>query len=60
MQCVICKHGLTHPGKVTVTLQRGESLIIFKQVVPRFVKTAENIIYRKQSLKNYCNALKKP
>jgi YgiT-type zinc finger domain-containing protein len=33
MQCVICKHGLTHPGKVTVTLQRGESLIIFKQVV---------------------------
>ena len=33
MQCVICKHGLTHPGKVTVTLERGESLIIFKQVV---------------------------
>jgi YgiT-type zinc finger domain-containing protein len=32
MQCVICRHGLTHPGKVTVTLQRGESLIIFKQV----------------------------
>ena len=32
IQCVICKHGLTHPGKVTVTLQRGESLIIFKQV----------------------------
>jgi YgiT-type zinc finger domain-containing protein len=32
MQCVICKHGQTQPGKVTVTLQRGESLIIFKQV----------------------------
>ncbi len=33
MDCVICKHGQTSPGKVTVTLQRGESLIIFKQVI---------------------------
>jgi YgiT-type zinc finger domain-containing protein len=32
MQCVICNHGQTQPGKVTVTLQRAESLIIFKQV----------------------------
>lgn len=32
MECVICKHGQTHPGKVTVTLQRGESTIIFKEV----------------------------
>lgn len=30
MQCMICKHGETHPGHVTVTLQRGESTIIFK------------------------------
>ena len=33
MKCVICKHGETRPCKVTVTLQRGESTIIFK-VVP--------------------------
>lgn len=32
MKCVICKHGETHPGHVTVTLQRGESTIIFKNV----------------------------
>ena len=32
MLCVICKHGVTHPGTVTVTLQRGESIIIFKDV----------------------------
>jgi YgiT-type zinc finger domain-containing protein len=32
MKCVICKHGDTHPGKVTVTLQRGDSIIIFKNV----------------------------
>lgn len=32
MDCMICKHGETHPGHVTVTLQRGESTIIFKNV----------------------------
>jgi YgiT-type zinc finger domain-containing protein len=32
MNCVICKHGETHPGHVTVTLQRGEATIIFKEV----------------------------
>jgi YgiT-type zinc finger domain-containing protein len=32
MKCVICKHGETQPGHVTVTLQRGESTIIFKNV----------------------------
>lgn len=32
MQCVICKHGETCPGHVTVTLQRGDATIIFKNV----------------------------
>lgn len=32
MKCVICKQGETGPGLATVTLQRGESTIIFKQV----------------------------
>ena len=32
MKCVICKHGETRQGNVTVTLQRGESTIIFKSV----------------------------
>jgi YgiT-type zinc finger domain-containing protein len=32
MTCVICKQGETHPGKVTVTLQRGEATVIFKEV----------------------------
>ena len=32
MKCVICKHGETHPGHVTVTLKRGESTILFKNV----------------------------
>jgi YgiT-type zinc finger domain-containing protein len=32
MNCVICRQGDTAPGKVTVTLQRGETTIVFKEV----------------------------
>jgi len=32
MKCVICKTGETKPGFVTVTLQRGETTVIFKKV----------------------------
>ena len=32
MTCVICKHGETAPGKATVTLQRGDCTVIFKDV----------------------------
>ena len=27
MNCVVCKHGETRPGQVTVTLQRGETTV---------------------------------
>jgi YgiT-type zinc finger domain-containing protein len=32
MKCALCKQGETCPGKVTVTLQRGDTLVIIKQV----------------------------
>jgi YgiT-type zinc finger domain-containing protein len=32
MKCVICREGKTAPRQVIVTLQRGESTIIFKNV----------------------------
>jgi YgiT-type zinc finger domain-containing protein len=32
MSCVICRNGTTHRGFVTVTLQRGETTVILKQV----------------------------
>lgn len=32
MDCVICKQGKTKAGYVTVTLQRDNSTIIFKEV----------------------------
>jgi YgiT-type zinc finger domain-containing protein len=32
MICAICKNGTACPGLVTVTLQRGETTVILKQV----------------------------
>lgn len=32
MQCVVCKHGTTQPGKMTATFVRGETTIVIKQV----------------------------
>ena len=32
MKCVLCKHGMTKPGKTTVVLQRGETSVIIKDV----------------------------
>lgn len=32
MKCVICRMGQTRPGTVTVTLQRGDCTIVFRDV----------------------------
>jgi YgiT-type zinc finger domain-containing protein len=32
MNCAICKNGITRSGTVTVTLQRGDTTVILKQV----------------------------
>ena len=32
MTCLICKQGQTRPGHATVTLQRGQCTVIFKDV----------------------------
>ena len=32
MKCIICKHGETRPGKVTVPLQRDQTTIVVKDV----------------------------
>jgi YgiT-type zinc finger domain-containing protein len=32
MTCVICKHGQTRPGMVTVTLERADTTLVIKGV----------------------------
>ena len=31
MRCLFCKQGEAHPGHATVVLQRGETVVIFKE-----------------------------
>ena len=35
MKCVICKQGETAPGKATVTLERGRTVLIVRNVPAR-------------------------
>ncbi len=32
MKCVICKQGETQPGHTTVTLERGQTVVVFRNV----------------------------
>ncbi len=32
MKCVLCKQGEARLGEVTVTLERGETIVVFKKV----------------------------
>jgi YgiT-type zinc finger domain-containing protein len=32
MKCVICKHGNTEPGRTTVTLERGPTIVVIRDV----------------------------
>ncbi|MDZ8084457.1 MAG: type II toxin-antitoxin system MqsA family antitoxin [Nostoc sp. DedQUE12b] len=32
MKCIICKHGETKPGLITVILERDECIIVLKKV----------------------------
>lgn len=32
MKCIVCKHGNTQPGKMTATLERGDTTIVIKEV----------------------------
>lgn len=32
MKCPICKHGHTKPGQATVTLERGRTALVFREV----------------------------
>jgi len=30
--CLLCKHGATHPGTTTVTLERGRTVVVIRDV----------------------------
>lgn len=43
MTCLICKNGETRDGRATVTLERGATTIVFKQVPARVCRTCGEV-----------------
>ena len=35
MNCLICKHGKNHPDRATVTLERGATTVVIKNIPAR-------------------------
>jgi YgiT-type zinc finger domain-containing protein len=49
MQCLLCKHGTTHPGNVTVTLERDNCIIIVKDVPADICENCEEYYLRQMT-----------
>ncbi len=43
MTCLICKNGTTEEGQATVTLERGQSIIVFKNVPAQVCSTCGEV-----------------
>ena len=56
MICVICKQGQTRPGNVTLTLERGELLLVVKAVPAQVCEVCcESYVDEAQQLNNRGN-----
>ena len=53
MKCAICRNGYIESGFTTVTLERNQTTLVFKQVQPIFVKIAARFIYVQKLIKLY-------
>ncbi|GJL56978.1 MAG: hypothetical protein NPIRA02_41100 [Nitrospirales bacterium] len=53
MKCVICKHGATKPGLVTVTLQKTKQHWLSKMYRQTSAAIAEKSMYRKTQRLTY-------
>ncbi len=32
MKCIVCRHGETVPGKISLTFERGKTLVVFRNI----------------------------
>ena len=54
MKCVICKSGETQSGMTTVTLNRGESTIIIKEVPAQICENCVEYYLSDEMTEKYC------
>jgi YgiT-type zinc finger domain-containing protein len=51
MNCTICKNGETQPGTTTVTLERGETTLVFKSVPAQICHNCGETYLDEQTIK---------
>ena len=52
MKCVICKHGETREGKISVTLERNGMTLVFKDVPARICSNCGEEYLEKETTTN--------
>ncbi len=55
MECVICKNGITKQGLVTFTLERGNVIIVFKNVPAMICKNCGDFYLSTETTKLLLN-----
>lgn len=48
MKCVICKHGKTQPGTASITLERGSTVIIIRDVPGEVCDTCGEVYHSEE------------
>lgn len=48
MKCVICKHGETRPGTASLTLERGGTTIVIRDVPGEVCDTSGEVYYSEE------------
>lgn len=59
MNCLICKTGIYNPGKITVKLERGTSIVLIKQVTAEVCDTCGNYLLDQKTTKAVLEHAKK-
>ena len=52
MKCVICRHGETRPGTTSITLERGGSTIVIRNVPGEICQTCGEVYYSSEVTAN--------
>jgi YgiT-type zinc finger domain-containing protein len=58
MKCAICRHGYTESGFTTVTLERKQTTLVFKQVPAEICENCGEV-YLNSQINHYSNKQKK-
>ncbi|MFO8029405.1 MAG: type II toxin-antitoxin system MqsA family antitoxin [Cyclonatronaceae bacterium] len=59
MKCTVCKNGIMEHGKVNVTLQRDNTVVIIKDLLAKVCSNCDEYIFSSAVSKNVINQAEK-